>query len=96
MKINKKALIIWLGIIIFPYVCWLLMQIVEWGLIPLFAEIVYFIPISWIGEPFFKYSSDIGGYITTNNGRIFGVFIYSIIYWVFIFIIKRKPFGENR
>jgi hypothetical protein len=66
-----------------------LMAVVSWGRIPLFIEIIYFLPLSWVGEPLFRYSSDIRAYIATNNGRIFGVFVYSLIYWVLCLFISK-------
>ena len=96
MKRETKAIVIWLVLISIPFICWLLMQAVTWGLIPLFAEIIYFLPLSWIGEPLFTYSSDIGAYITSNTGRIFGVLVYSGIYWLlFLVFFKRKMSNDK-
>jgi len=95
MKRKIKALIIWFVFISIPYLCWFLIQIVEWGLIPLFVEIIYFLPISWLGEPFFIYTSDIGSYIATSKGRIFGIIVYSIIYWSLYIVISKIVF-KNR
>ena len=72
------------------------MQFVSWGLIPLFVEIIYFLPLSWLGEPLFIFSSDIGAYIATNAGRVFGILVYSVIYWLlFLVFAKRKKLNDN-
>ncbi|WP_394148606.1 hypothetical protein [Shewanella atlantica] len=76
-----RAFIYWLVIVSFPYILWALENNVEWGLIPLAVEIVFFLPISWVGEPFFTYTSDIGGSLPSAMGRFVGVISYSIFYW---------------
>jgi hypothetical protein len=58
-------------------------------LVGLFIENIYYLPISWIDKPFFIFIKDIGGYTTTNLGRLVGVVVYSIIYWILYFIIMK-------
>ena len=85
-----RVFIFWIILIIFPYSCWVLSIFVAWGLIPLALETLYFLPISWIGEPLFTYTSDIGGYLTSHFGRLFGVIVYSVIYWSIVLFFKKN------
>ena len=79
-----KVLYIWIAIIIFPFI---IMLFRTFELVGLFIENIYYLPISWFDEPFFIYINDIGAYRATSIGRIFGVVVYSIIYWLIYFMI---------
>jgi hypothetical protein len=40
------------------------------GMVYLLIENVLYLPFFWIGEPFFEYTKDIGGYLANTLGRI--------------------------
>ena len=85
---NSTAVITWLTLITIPLVCWLLIIVTDWGLIPLFVESVYFLPISWIGVPYFQFIPDIGAHIATEAGRSLGIVVYSAIFWSAYVLLK--------
>lgn len=79
----------WIVIALVPYVCWLLSAAVDWGLIPLFIETLYFFPVSWVGEPLFR-SVEAGIVVPSHLGRFLGVVLYSIMYWVFFLVLQNR------
>ena len=90
-----RKLIPWVVIVLLPYVCWLLSATVDWGLIPLAIETLYFYPVSWVGEPLFK-PLESGLVSPSHLGRFVGVVLYSIVYWgCFLVISHRRANARN-
>ena len=73
-----KKLLPYIILISIPYICWLLGLVVSWGLIPAFIETIYFSPLSWFGEAYFK-KIETGILVPTHLGRISGVLIYLVL-----------------
>ena len=67
------------------------------GLIFLFIENIIYLPLSWIGSPFFDYITDIGGYLPTILGRILSICFYLLLYYgVYRFEKKITSNGVNK
>ena len=49
----------------------------------------YHTPLWSVGEPFFKYSSDTGWFYPTLYGNLISAAIYSTIYWLGLWIIRK-------
>jgi hypothetical protein len=50
------------------------------GLIFLFIENILYIPVSWLGDSLFVFSTNIGGYIPTSLGRILASSFYLCLF----------------
>ena len=74
---------VWLVLIVLPLPLYFSMY--SLGLIGLAAYMTYYMPLWFLEEPFFVYSSDIGWWIPTIWGNVAGLTIYSIL----LFLIYR-------
>ncbi len=50
------------------------------GMIYLLVENIVYFPLLWLGEPFFKYTTDIGGYLPNTIGRVLVSTVYGSIF----------------
>ncbi|MFV1985251.1 MAG: hypothetical protein ACC657_17010 [Thiohalomonadales bacterium] len=75
-----KKIIFWLFIIAIPFVSWSIFTFSSWELVPFIIQQIYYIPLSWLGKPFFLPSQEVGFWVT-GYGRGLGVIIYSLFYW---------------
>ena len=50
------------------------------GMIYLLVENIIYLPLLWIGEPFFEYTADIGGYLPSISGRVLMTLVYGSIF----------------
>jgi hypothetical protein len=71
---------------------------VEWALIPMFFDVLYQFPVATVLPSLFEFSKDIG-LIPTQFTRLLSVTLYSVVYWVLVFVvlfIKRGSVGANK
>ena len=90
MKIKAFNKYYTLGIlIIFPYLVMALMSLDEpRGMIYLLLHQFYYLPLSWLGEPFYKLNADIS-YSVLVAGRVTSAIFYFIMWLVVVKFINR-------
>ncbi len=47
----------------------------------------YYLPLSWLGEPFFKPNSDIS-FEVMKSGRAMTIIVYSVVWYVTVKVIE--------
>jgi hypothetical protein len=69
----------WLGLMLAPLGLFCLARLL--GLMLLVLYLGYYAPLWWMGEPFFRFSSDIGWWLPAVPGMLAAALIYSLVYW---------------
>ena len=78
---KQKALILWAIIVLFPLPLWACIFVIDiYTGSAIFCS--YYLPLSCLGEPWFRYSGDIGCFYPTEYGLMLTPVIYSTIYWM--------------
>jgi len=77
--VNYRWVLISSLLLVFPFIFLGLMNIDgERGLIWLLIHQMYYLPLSWIGEPFFKFDSEVSFFVS-YLGRIFTAVFYLLL-----------------
>jgi len=88
MYIHLKFITLLL-IIIFPFIFLFLMEYdTHRFMIWLLPHHIYYLPLSWLGEPFFKPSTDVSFWVT-KSGRILTIAVYSISWLLLVNILEK-------
>ncbi|WP_155877324.1 hypothetical protein [Desulfuromonas sp. AOP6] len=83
---NKKIkYILWGAILLLPALFRMLFEVL--GLIALGGYLLYYTPISFLGEPFFIPNSDLG-FLPSWKGILITAIIYSGVYWTSLWLFK--------
>jgi hypothetical protein len=69
----------WLGLVLAPLGFYCLARLL--GLMLLVLYLGYYVPLWWMGEPYFRFSSDIGWWLPAVPGMLAAAVIYSLVYW---------------
>ena len=88
MKYSLKYILLTI-LIIFPFIFLLLMEVADnIGMIWLFFHQIYYLPLSWMSEPFFRTDSDIGFFVLPLGRLITAIFYF--LSWLLIYRIIHK------
>ena len=94
---SKREKFILALLVLFPVIPWMLMQIdYTRGLIWFSVQAIYYLPVSWIGEPLFTRSSDVG-MVPNSGGRVLTGAVYSAVFLFTtrVFPYLRKPTAKR-
>lgn len=79
MRAKVFPFIVLAGLLLTPLILWALYNVDrQTGLIWLFLHQIYYAPLSWLGQPFFRKDSDVGFWVLPLGRLLTGV-VYSLL-----------------